>query len=111
MAGKQIPHTERYPDFGISKKDIPYGSIQKRLLYYGRFRMDKFTWDEYRDFRGDSQRAKESFIRAAKKLVSMGFLVVSGDGFILTPEGFKAVRLIAARDSLRPDRTYEKEID
>ena len=109
MPSKPKPHAERYPDFGISKKDIPYGSVPKRLLYYARFRMDKFTWDEYRDFRGDSQRAKESFTRAIKKLVLMGFLVVSGDGFIISPDGMKAVRLIAARDSLRPDRTHGKE--
>lgn len=109
MPSKPKPHAERYPDFGISKKDIPYGSVQKRVLYYARFRMDKFTWEEYRSFRNDSQKAKESFNRAVKKLVSMGFLVVSGDGFIVTHIGTQAVRLIGSRDSLRPDRTHGKE--
>jgi hypothetical protein len=111
MPSKPRPHAERYPDFGISKKDIPYGSFPKRLLYYARFRMEQFTWEEYRDFRGDAERVKDSFTRAVKKLVSMGFVVVSGDGFIITPDGMQAVRSIGARDSLRADRTHGKEVD
>ena len=41
----------------------------------------------------------------------MGFLVVSGDGFIATPNGVQAVRLIGARDSMRNDRINKPEDD
>lgn len=111
MPDKRTPYAERHPSFGISKRDIPYGSISKRLLYYARFRMEKFTWEEYRDFRGDTQRVKESFTFAVKKLVSMGFLVVSGDGFIVTPDGIDAVLLIGARDSMRSSKTNKPDND
>jgi hypothetical protein len=111
MPSKQIPHADRYPSFGISKKDIPYGSLPKQLLYYGRFRMEKFTFEKYRDFRSDARPSKQSFALAVKKLVSMGFLVVSGDGFIITPHGVQAVRLIGARDSMRADRLHKPEDD
>lgn len=111
MPGNQVPHSERYPSFGISKKDIPYGSLPKQLLYYARFRMDKFTFEMYRDFRCDARPSKHSFALAVKKLVSMGFLVVSGDGFIATPNGVQAVRLIGARDSMRNDRINKPEND
>ncbi len=111
MPGNPIPHAERYPDFGISKHDIPYGSLNKRLLYYARFCMEKFTFDKYRDFRSDARPSKQSFARAVKVLVSMGFLVVSGDGFIITPDGVKAVRKIGSRDSMRADRRIKPEED
>lgn len=111
MPSKQIPHAVRYPDFGISKQDIPYGSLPKRLLYYARFRMEKFTFETYRGFRCDTRPSKESFARAVKKLVSMGFLVVSGDGFIITPDGLQAVRKIGARDSLRAERNPRADED
>ena len=102
-------HKNRYPDFGISKKEIPYGSVAKRVLYYARFRMEKFTWEEYKEFREDKERARRSFMVATKKLASMGFITSSGDGFIVTANGVQAVRLIGARDSLRVDRSYGKE--
>lgn len=41
----------------------------------------------------------------------MGFLVVSGDGFIITPDGLQAVRKIGARDSLRAERNPRADED
>jgi hypothetical protein len=106
--GKSPSFTERFPDYGISKKDIPYRSAPKRILYYARFRREPFTYAEYLEFRPLSAKRKEYFTKGVEKLAAMGYLTLNGDSYAITKSGVEAVMLLGRRDAVRDNRLHRK---
>lgn len=107
--GKSPSFITRYPDYGISKREIPYRSAPKRILYYARFRNEPFTYAEYIEFRPSTAKRKEYFIKGIERLVSMGYITENGETLMITELGAKAVLLLGRRDAIRESRCMTQD--
>lgn len=99
---KQIPYKDRYPDFGISHKEIGSKTTAHKLLRYGLFKRVPFTREDYVKFRVSNDISKDMFMRAMEKLIGLGFMASNADGsYVITETGKDATIRIARRDAMR----------
>lgn len=107
---KQIPHYDRYPDYGISTRDIASNGTAKKLLTYAAFKDCPFTRNDFQNFRVRTDISKDMFVRAMQKLISFGWIVQNDDVYQITASGKDAMSRITARDSLRRDMQMNRQM-
>ena len=103
MPSKVRPHKERFPDYGISRTDIRYGSNAEKIFYYAAFVKAPFTYEDHMSIRVRPIR-KDMWKDSAKRLVALGFVSLNEGKYEITPLGTQAIRWLGARNASRPDR-------
>jgi hypothetical protein len=100
---RQIPHQERFPDYGVSHKDIRYGSYIEKIFYYAVFAKKPFTYEDHMSLRTKDIR-KDTWKDCAKRLVSLGFLSAKDNVYMITPLGLYSIRMLGKRNASRRER-------
>lgn len=100
----QVPHSVRFPDYGIPYKVIGRRSWAAYILSYAAFIArvrppGSFSLEDYRSFRAGEVR-RDYWNASTKKLVSLGYLMALSDGmFQITAKGYDANIRIAKRNA------------
>jgi len=111
---KQIPHSVRFPDYGIPYKVIGKHSWASYILSYAAFtaRINPpgiFTLEDYRKFRTGEVRS-DYWRNAIKRLTSLGYLMELPNGAVqITAKGYDANIRIGKRNAAA--RGTQKDMD
>ena len=103
MPSKPKSHKERFPDYGVSRNDVRYGSNGEKIFYYAAFNKGSFTYEDHMAIRVKPIR-KDMWKEAANRLVLLGFLSSNVNKYEITPLGTQAISWLGALNASRPDR-------
>lgn len=105
---RQVPHQERFPDYGVPHKDIRYGSKAEKIFYYAAFAKKPFTYEDHMSLRFKDIR-KDLWKESAKRLVYLGFLSVEDNVYMITPLGLYSIRMLGKRNASRRERVDSRK--